>query len=64
MIPSPVAVSEVYQKHKATWTEEEKFLVHKKLNLHGIGDGMDIHDQAATEVMCMIYVDGIRDGRR
>lgn len=64
MIPAPAMVSEVYQKHKSTWTEEEKFLVHKKLNQHGIGDGINTDDQAITELMCMIYVDGIRDGRK
>lgn len=64
MIPAPSMVSQVYEKHKATWTEEEKFLVHKKLNQHGIGDGISVDDQAITELMCMIYVDGIRDGRR
>jgi len=64
MLPAPTDVSQVYQMHKSTWTDEEKRMVHEKLNKHGIGDGICVHDQAVTEVMCMIYVDGLRDGRR
>ena len=63
MLPSPVIVNEVYEKHKATWTPEEKHMAHEKLNKHGIGDGINAFDLSVTEVMCMIYVDGIRDGR-
>lgn len=63
MLPSPVIINEVFKKHKETWTEEEKRMLHIKLNKHGIGDGLDLHDISVTEVMCMVYVDGIRDGR-
>lgn len=63
MLPAPVIVSQVFRQHKETWTLEEKRMVHEKLNKHGIGDGICLHDQSVTEVMCMIYVDGIRDGR-
>lgn len=63
MLPSPAIVSEVYGMHKKTWTAEEKRLVHEKLNQHKMGDGTDLGDQAVTEVMMMIYVDGIRKGR-
>lgn len=63
MLPVPTHVNQIYVQHKETWTEEEKRMVHEKLNKHGIGDGICEHDQAIMEVMCMIYVDGIRDGR-
>ena len=63
MLPAPTMVHEVFQKHKETWTEEERRMVHEKLNKHGIGDGINVHDMSITEVMCMVYVDGIRDGR-
>lgn len=64
MHAEPVVVHYVFSKHKATWSDEEKKLVHEKLNRHHIGDGDDTDDISFTEIMCMIYVDGIRDGRR
>ena len=63
MLASPEITHEVYGKHKETWSQKEKELVHEKLNLHGIGDGTDDFDQMVTEIMCMVYVDGIRAGR-
>lgn len=63
MIPAPAIVNEVYQMHKASWSIEEKRFLHEKLNQHGIGDGITDWDQAISEVMSMIYVDGIRKGR-
>lgn len=63
MFPVPTVVNEVFLMHKGTWTEEEKAMVHAKLNQHGITDGVDFFDVSITELMCMIYVDGIRDGR-
>lgn len=64
LMVNSLIVNEVFKKHKDTWTESEKIMVHQKLNQHGIGDGINDFDQSITEVMCMIYVDGLRDGRK
>jgi len=64
MLPAPTIINQVFKKHKDTWTDEEKRMLHKKLNKHGIGDGIDAEDQAINDILCMVYIDGIRDGRR
>jgi len=62
MLPCSITINQVFQKHKNTWSDFEKRLVHEKLNQHGITDGIDHQDQAIAEVMMMIYTDGIRKG--
>jgi hypothetical protein len=63
MLVIPAQVGKVYVKHKETWTAEEKRLVHEKLNLHGINDGVNEWDQAISEIAMMLFVDGLRKGR-
>jgi hypothetical protein len=53
-----------FNNHKGSWSPEEKKMVHDMLNEHHITDGVDNEDVAMMNLMCMIYVDGIRDGRR
>ena len=54
---------EIFKKHKSTWTAEEKRMVHKMMNDRGITDGTDNDEVEMSNLMCMLYVDGIRDGR-
>lgn len=63
ILPAPSILKEVFNAHKETWTDQEKKLVHEKLNQHGISDGINDDDQAVTELMCMLFIDGVRKGR-
>ncbi len=53
----------IFEEHRKTWTQEEKSLLHDKLNQHRLGDGVNIFEVQLMELMSMIFIDGVRAGR-